>query len=148
MTEKFDFIFKGRTQLRVRYGETDQMGYCYYGNYAQFFEVGRVEALRSIGMSYKKMEDEGVMLPVNEFSVKYIRPALYDDELTIITYVTKLDGVRLYFDYEIYNDSEKLVATAKTTLVFVDKKTMRPTTPPEKFKDLLVRQKRIENGKQ
>ncbi|MEX1191342.1 MAG: thioesterase family protein [Brumimicrobium sp.] len=141
MTEKFNYLFKGLTHLRVRYGETDQMGYCYYGNYAQFFEVGRVEALRSIGMSYKKMEDEGIMLPVSEFSVKYVRPALYDDELAITTYVTKLEGVRLFFDYEIFNESSELIATAKTTLVFVDKNTMRPKTPPESFKKLLELQK-------
>ena len=74
-----EYLFTQETKLRVRYGETDQMGYCYYGNYAQYFEVGRVEALRAVGMSYRDMEKDGIMLPVSEFTVKYISPALYDD---------------------------------------------------------------------
>lgn len=137
MTENLNFLFKGSTNLRVRYGETDQMGYCYYGNYAQFFEVGRVEALRSMGISYKSLEDEGVMLPVSEYSVKYMFPAFYDDDLTIITYVTKQEGTRLFFEYEIFNERDKLVAKAKTTLVFVNKSNMRPTSPPKRFESLI-----------
>lgn len=137
MTKISDFLFKGVSQIRVRYGETDQMGYCYYGNYAQYFEVGRVEALRSIGVSYKDLENQGVMLPVSEYSVKYFSPAYYDDNLKIITYVTKIDGARLFFEYEIFNDAEKLLARAKTTLVFVNKSSMRPTSPPDYFIELL-----------
>jgi acyl-CoA thioester hydrolase len=137
MTKFSDFLFKGSTQIRVRYGETDQMGYCYYGNYAQYFEVGRVEALRSIGVSYKDIEDQGVMLPVSEYAVKYFLPAYYDDNLKIITYVSKIEGARIFFDYEIYNESEKLLAKANTTLVFVNRSNMRPTSPPDSFKRLL-----------
>jgi acyl-CoA thioester hydrolase len=137
MTKISDFLFKGVTQLRVRYGETDQMGYCYYGNYAQYFEVGRVEALRSIGVSYKDLENQGVMLPVSDYSVRYISPAYYDDNLKIITYVTRIEGARLFFEYEIFNESEKLIAEAKTTLVFVKKSSMRPTSPPDYFMELL-----------
>ena len=81
--------FNHTIQLRVRYGETDQMGYCYYGNYAQYFEVGRVETLRSLGLSYKQLENEGFMLPVSEFSVKYKSPAFYDDLLSIETTITE-----------------------------------------------------------
>lgn len=113
------------------------MGYCYYGNYAQYFEVGRVEALREIGMSYRQLEENGVMLPVSDFTVKYIFPAKYDDLLTITTYVSKLEGVRLTFDYEIHNEDDKLVATASTTLVFVNKQSMRPASPPDEFIALL-----------
>ncbi len=130
-------VFKSSTSLRVRYGETDQMGYCYYGNYAQYFEVGRVEALREIGMSYRELEENGVMLPVSEYNVKYMFPAKYDDELTIITYIRALDGVRLTFDYAIFNVNQKKLAEASTTLVFVRKDTMRPTSPPEEFVQLL-----------
>ena len=83
--DKGSIEFIHETKVRVRYGETDQMGYCYYGNYAQYFEVGRVEALRSLGCSYKALEDQGIMLPVSEYNVKYKRPAYYDDELTIQT---------------------------------------------------------------
>lgn len=137
MTKISDFLFQGVSQIRVRYGETDQMGYCYYGNYAQYFEVGRVEALRSIGISYKDLENQGVMLPVSEYSVKYFFPAYYDDNLKVITYVTEVKGARIYFDYEIMNESEQLIAKAHTTLVFVSKSNMRPTSPPKTFLDLL-----------
>jgi len=125
--------FSQETKLRVRYGETDQMGYCYYGNYAQYFEVGRVEALRDVGLSYKELEEQGVMLPVSDYTVKYLSPALYDDLLTIKTSIVKLSGVRLFFEYSISNENNQKVATASTTLVFVSKSTMKPISPPENF---------------
>lgn len=137
MTQNKECLHTADTQLRVRYSETDQMGYCYYGNYAQYFEVGRVEAMRSLGMSYKDVENEGFMLPVATFSVKYIAPAFYDDLLTITTKIVKLKGVRLYFEYEIYNEKNELLVIADTVLVFVDKKTMKPVHPPQNFIDLL-----------
>ena len=93
------FNFSTSTKIRVRYGETDQMGYCYYGNYAQYFEVGRVEALREVGLSYKEMETQGIMLPVSEYNVKYLSPAFYDDELIITTKIEELKGCRLFFQY-------------------------------------------------
>ena len=129
--------FSNTTKLRVRYGETDQMGYCYYGNYAQYFEVGRVEALREIGMSYRNMEESGIMLPVSNFEVKYFKPALYDDEIKIITKLVKAEGCRLFFEYEIKNEQEMIISVAKTTLVFVLKTTMKPTSPPQSFIKLL-----------
>lgn len=115
---------------RVRYAETDRMGYCYYGNYARYFEIGRVEALRNLGCSYKTMEEEGIMLPVLDYSVKYIKPAYYDDELNITTIIKTLPGVRIHFEYEIHNQENTLIAKAETTLVFVDAKTMKPTKAP------------------
>ena len=129
--------FSHHTKIRVRYGETDQMGYCYYGNYAQYFEVGRVEALRTIGMSYKDMENEGVMLPVSEFNVKYIRPAYYDDELTITTKIAELRGPRIYFEYEVKNEKNEIIASASTLLVFVSKTNMKPIAPPTTFLNLI-----------
>lgn len=132
---QYNFIQK--TTLRVRYGETDQMGYCYYGNYAQYFEVGRVEALRTIGMNYRDLEESGIMLPVSEFHVNYHSPAKYDDELIISTKITSIIGPRIVFDYEISNESGKLISSASTTLVFVKKETMRPTAPVEEFIKLL-----------
>lgn len=129
--------FVQTTSLRVRYGETDQMGYCYYGNYAQYFEVGRVEALRAFGMSYKKMEESGVMLPVSEFAVRYFAPAYYDDLLLITTKIVGLKGPRLFFEYEIQNEDGKVISSATTTLVFVAKETMRPITPPDDFLALM-----------
>lgn len=134
-------IYSSETQLRVRYGETDQMGYCYYGNYAQYFEVGRVEALRKLGMTYKQLEEMGYMLPVSTLNIKYFSPAFYDDLLTIITKITEQKGVRLVFEYEIYNESKKLLVTADTMLVFVNKSTMKPTTPPKEFVDLFFDKK-------
>ena len=133
-------VFSHRFQLRVRYGETDQMGYCYYGNYAQYFEVGRVETLRSLGCSYKKLEEDGIMLPVSDYQVKYFRPALYDDLLTIETTIRELRGPRIIFDYEITNENKDVVSRASTTLVFVKKETMRPTSPPSYFESLLLKQ--------
>ncbi len=128
--------FINTTEIRVRYGETDQMGYCYYGNYAQYFEVGRVEALRSLGMSYKALEEQGVMLPVSEFSVKYLSPAFYDDLLTVKTEITAIKGARIYFTYELSNEKGNIISKAETTLVFVDKTTMRPTQAPANFSAL------------
>jgi acyl-CoA thioester hydrolase len=125
------------TYLRVRYGETDQMGYCYYGNYAQYFEVGRVEAMRSLGMSYKDLEEQGVMLPVSEFSVNYFAPALYDDLLKVRTNISHIKGPKLIFSYQIYNEKEVLLCEAHTTLVFVSKNNMRPIAPPASFITLI-----------
>lgn len=132
---KYQFSFE--VKLRVRYGETDQMGYCYYGNYAQYFEVGRVETLRELGMSYKSLEEQGVMLPVSDFSVKYHAPSFYDDELTIHTSVTEIRGPRIHFEYIVKNKENKLICEAQTTLVFVNKKTMKPIMAPDSFIQLL-----------
>lgn len=124
-------------EVRVRYGETDQMGYCYYGNYAQYFEVGRVETLRNIGMSYKEIEVSGVMLPVAEFNVKYIKPAYYDDLLTVKTILVELRGALFAFEYELTNSEGELIAKAKTDLIFVDKKSMKPIKPPQKLMEIV-----------
>jgi acyl-CoA thioester hydrolase len=138
-----DFNYSFSINLRVRYSETDQMGYCYYGNYAQYFEVGRVETLRSLGMSYKQLEDEGIMLPVSEFTVKYFSPAFYDTELTVETTITEIKGARIYFDYTITNDLGELICKAQTTLVFVQQGTMKPIPAPKSFTTLL--QKYVQN---
>jgi len=121
------------TAIRVRYGETDQMGYCYYGNYAQYFEVGRVEALREIGMTYKKLEEQGVMLPVLNYEVSFKLPAKYDDLLRIKTHIKEIRGSRLIFDYIVSNETDQIIAKASTTLVFVAKKSMKPIVPPDIF---------------
>ncbi|MBL0032484.1 MAG: acyl-CoA thioesterase [Bacteroidetes bacterium] len=123
--------------VRVRYAETDQMGYVYYGNYATYFEVARVELLRSVGFTYKKLEEEGIMLPVFEFSIKYFKPAFYDDLLTIKTTLEYNKGARIRFHYEIFNESGSLLNKAETTLVFIDRTTNRPTIMPAKMKSVL-----------
>lgn len=118
-------------QLRVRYGETDQMGVVYHGNYAQYFEVGRVEWLRNLGVSYKNMEETGVMLPVVSLTMNYKKPAKYDELITVRTIFKKLTSVKIEFDYELYNEQMELLTTGNSILVFVDIKTGRPTQAPK-----------------
>ncbi|MBY0245503.1 MAG: acyl-CoA thioesterase [Sphingobacteriaceae bacterium] len=126
-------MYSHSTKIRVRYGETDQMGYMYYGNYAQYYEVGRVEMLRSLGMSYSSMEETGIMMPVLELKCKYIKPALYDQEITVKTTVNTLPGTRIHFDYELFNEQNELINIGATTLVFVDMQKKKPTQPPLDF---------------
>ena len=128
-------MYINETQLRVRYAETDQMGYVYYGHYAVYFEVARVEMLRKLGFSYKVLEEEGIILPVLNYSIKYIRPAYYDDLLKIKTVIRDLPAMRIRFEYETFNEKDELLNIAETTLVFVNRKTNRPSAPPE---DLLA----------
>ncbi|WP_448699066.1 acyl-CoA thioesterase [Mucilaginibacter sp. AW1-3] len=128
-------MFVNTTKLRVRYGETDQMGYMYYGNYAEFYEVGRVEMLRSIGLTYRGMEEFGVMMPVLELKCRYIKPALYDEEITIKVIMETMPGVRIHFKYELTNEQGELINTGETLLVFVDMKTKRPCMAPQYFLD-------------
>lgn len=132
-------MYTHQTQLRIRYSETDQMGYCYYGNYAQFFEIGRVETLRSLGQNYKDLEKDGIMLPVIDYQVKFIRPSFYDDLLTIKTSIKKMPSARIEFDYEIFDENNILITTAKTTLVFISAKTMKPCGAPKSITDALIK---------
>jgi len=118
-------------KVRVRYSETDQMGVVYHGNYAQYFEMGRVEWLRNTGISYKWMEDNGVMLPVVSLQMNYKKPARYDDLLTVKTILKSQSSVKIEFDYEILNEQGELLTIANSILVFVDMKTGRPMTPPQ-----------------
>lgn len=126
-------MYKSETKVRVRYSETDMMGYCYYGNYATYFEVARVESIRQLGFSYRKMEDDGIALPVLELSIKYYKPAFYDDELTIETTITELPQARIHFTYKTYNTEGVLLNQAKTSLVFINKETMKPCSAPKDF---------------
>jgi len=124
-----------QTNIRVRYGETDQMGYVYYGNYAQFFEVGRVEWLRSLGTDYKSLEESGIMLPVTQLNVNYLKPAKYDDLLTIKTILTKKPLVKIDFDFEITNEKKELLTTGFTRLVFMDMIKNKPVKAPQHLLD-------------
>lgn len=130
------------TQIRVRYGETDQMGVVYHGNYALYFEEARTSALRDIDITYKSLEDEGVMMPVVNLTIDYKRPAKYDDLLTIKTTMRELPTVKIVLAYEVFNEGQQLLATGSSTLVFVDMKTNRPTRCPEhlyeKFKQFFA----------
>lgn len=126
-------MYTSETTLRVRYAETDRMGYVYYGNYAQYYEVGRVEALRQLGMSYRELEDSGIMLPVIEYYIKFFKPAFYDDLLTIKTSIPELPKVRIKFLYEITNAEGDKLNAGETTLVFIDVKTNKPCAAPALF---------------
>jgi acyl-CoA thioester hydrolase len=113
-------MYTTETKVRVRYGETDRMGYLYYGHYAEYFEVGRTEMLRSLGFTYKAMEDEGIILPVRSMNINYKNPAQYDDLLTVKTYLKSFPEVKLEFLYEIFNENGLLLCSGETVLVFVD----------------------------
>jgi acyl-CoA thioester hydrolase len=126
-------MFSHETKIRVRYAETDQMGYVYYGNYPAYFEVARVEMLRILGMSYKAMEDGGIMMPVTELSIQYHKPVLYDEEITIRTQIKTMPGVRIQFFYEVFKENGELANVGQTTLVFVNMSKNRPCKAPADF---------------
>lgn len=123
--------------IRVRYAETDPMKYVYYGNYATYFELGRVELFRQIGMSYDELEKRGIWLPVADYSIKYIKPAHYDEVLEIHTYLKKLPGVRIAFEYEIFNQKQQLITTASTTLFFLSAENNKIIKCPEELFQLI-----------
>ncbi len=126
-------MYVNTTSTRVRYAETDQMSVVYNGIYPQYFEIGRVEALRELGMTYRQMEEEGIMLPVLEMHIKFIRPALYDNMIYIKTFLKQLPDTRIKFDHEIYNEEGQLLTTGWVQLVFVNKETRKPMRAPEQF---------------
>jgi acyl-CoA thioester hydrolase len=128
-----------QTQIRVRYSETDQMQVVYHGNYAQYFEIGRVEWLRNKGISYKWMEENGIMLPVVSLTMNYKKPARYDELLTLKTILKNRTSVKIEFDYELYNESDELLTTGNSILVFVDMKTGKPISPPQYILEILNR---------
>ena len=119
------------TKTRVRYSETDQMGVVYHGNYAQFFEMGRTEWLRSLGVTYKDMEINGIILPVVSINLTFIKSALYDDILTIHTFLKKEPMVKIEFNYEIKNQLDELICTGSSVLAFINSKNMKPTRCPD-----------------
>ena len=135
-------VYSFETKLRVRYGETDQMGFVYYGVYAQYYEVGRVELLRSLGISYRELEEKGFALPVVSFEINYKKAAYYDDELTIRTTIKELPSARIEFYYEAFNQKKELLNSGKVILVFVKTKNKKPCSAPEivvnKLKEKLV----------
>jgi acyl-CoA thioester hydrolase len=127
------------TKIRVRYGETDQMGYAYYGIYAQYYEVGRVEAMRSIGLSYRQVEEKGILMPVVDFSINYRKPAFYDDELTITAMIRQMPtGLRLPFEYECRNPAGEIINTGLVTLVCLDRNTGKMCRIPDWFQSAMA----------
>lgn len=122
-----------KLNFRVRYNEVDRMGYVHHGNYAAYFEMGRTELMREYDLTYKHLEDEGIILPLYEYAVKFFEPALYDDELLLETRLVKCEGVRLIFEYTLYKDEMRKVAEGTTHLVFVSSVSRKPIRPPAKF---------------
>ncbi|AXT54773.1 acyl-CoA thioesterase [Aquimarina sp. MMG015] len=118
------------TSFKVRYSETDQMGVVHHGNYAQYLELARIDWLSRLGVSYKSMEESGIMLPVFTLDFKFKKSAFFDDELTVKTFLKKIPTVRIIFDYKIYNQDEELLTIASSTLVFVDAETRKPILCP------------------
>jgi acyl-CoA thioester hydrolase len=137
-SEQNSALLEFSTKVRVRYSETDQMGFCYYGNYASYFEVARVEALRELNISYKELEKIGVLLPVKKFDIAYHHPAKYDDLLEIRTRIVQLEGVRIGFQYKTYNEEGLLLNEAYTLLVFVSATTQKPIPAPPAFLNLIT----------
>ena len=124
-------MYEYKHSLRVRYGETDQMGFVYYGNYAEFFEVGRVEALRNIGIVYSELENQGIMLPVLDLAIKYHKPAHYDQLIDIIVIIDQLPGVKIKFNYIIKDEASNILVKGETNLVFVNKENGKPIRAPQ-----------------
>jgi acyl-CoA thioester hydrolase len=122
---------------RIRYGETDQMGYVYYGRYAEFYEIGRTELIRVLGMTYRDLESQGILLPVIKMVAKYYRPAAYDELITIRTILRSLPSARITFFYEIYNEAGILINEAEVQLVFTDSRSRKPVRPPKDLLDAL-----------
>ena len=130
-------MYESKTTIRVRYAETDQMGYVYYGVYAMYYEVARVESLRQLGLTYREVEAMGVIMPVLENKSRYLQPGRYDELLTIVTTIRNKPSVRIKFEYAIFNEENKLIHEGETILAFVDQKTNRPCRPPHAMEQVL-----------
>ena len=130
-------MITGEIKLRVRYSDTDQMGYVYYGRYASFYEIARVELFRSLGFSYKKLEEEGIGMPVIDMGTKYILPIKYDEQIKINTIIENLPSSRISFKYEVYNQNNELANTAKTTLTFINLTNKKPVRMPAELLDII-----------
>ena len=132
-------MFSHKTQIRIHYALTDQMGVVYHGHYAQFYEIGRTEALRSLGLTYKEVEATGVIMPVTEIHSKFVRPALYDDLITVVTTVKEMPlHHKIVFHSEIYNETNELLNVGDVTLYFMDAKTMKRAEMPQQIKEKMA----------
>jgi acyl-CoA thioester hydrolase len=132
-------MFTSKTQIRIHYALTDQMGLVYHGHYAQFYEIGRTEALRSLGLTYKEVEATGVIMPVTEIHSRFIRPALYDDLITVVTTVKEMPlHHKIVFHSEIFNEQNELLNVGDVTLYFMDAKTMKRVEIPAMIKEKML----------
>lgn len=130
-------MLKSSCNIRVRYGDTDKMGVVYYGSYPLYYEAGRTELLRETGISYKEMEKQGIILPVVSLNIQYIAPVYYDELITVFTSIPRMPGVKIFFEYEIYNSSNQLANKGNTTLAFIDQDKNKPVKAPDYFLNIL-----------
>ena len=130
-------MIKNTTKIRVRYGETDQMGIVNNAVYPAYYEIGRTMMFRELGFPYKKMEEEGVLIPLSDLYVKFHFPAYYDEELTLITMLNEMPAARIRFDYEIYNSKGELINSGYSIQAFINAKTRRPIRLPQTIRELL-----------
>ena len=141
-------MYRHEFPKRVRYGETDQMGYLYYGHYAQYFEVGRVETIRSLGLTYKELEDEhGIWLPVVSLEMRFVRPAYYDDLLTVRTEIREMPDEYITFHMEIFNEQKKLVNAGRVRLCFFDPKLKKVVMAPAFLREKLLERWTVDGGR-
>ena len=131
-------MLSSEIKIRVRYGEVDRMGYLHHGNYPLYFEEGRTELIRTIGLTYREIEDRGILLPVRDMHIRYFLPAKYDDVLTVITTLVNQPLVKMVFEYIVNNESGELLCEAKTTLAIVSATNRKPTRIPVFFAELLA----------
>ncbi len=131
-------MFTSETQIRIHYALTDQMGVVYYGNYAQFYEIGRTESIRELGFTYKEIEAMGIFLAVTDMHIRFLRPAKYDDVITVKTTLTEIpEHHKIVFHGEIFNVEKQLLNTGVVTLYFVDSKSMKRVNMPKELKEKL-----------
>jgi len=123
-------MISNSTEIRISYANTDKMGYCYYGNYPTFYEIARTDLLRKYGLAYKDLEENGIMMPVLTLNIKYIKPALYDDILSVVVSIKEIPTSRITFLYEVYNQKNELLNTGETTLAFIDSNLRKPIKCP------------------
>ncbi len=126
-------MIESESKVRVRYAETDKMGYVYYGRYLEYYEIGRTDLIRNLGITYRELEEKGIFLPVYQVNINYHKAAKYDEVLTIKTYLKSLPAVRIKFDYEIFNESNELINTGDVTLLFIDEKSRKPLKAPSEL---------------
>lgn len=125
-----DSIDENIFKVRIRYSETDQMGYVYYGNYARFYEIGRTEMMRSLGIHYRAMEEQGIMMPVISMEARYLRPARYDDLIEIKTRIRKVNDKEIVFETTIFNEGDQLLNRGVVKLCFLNKNTQQRIATP------------------
>ncbi|MEP6675523.1 MAG: thioesterase family protein [Ferruginibacter sp.] len=132
-------MFTAETQIRIHYALTDQMGVVYHGHYAQFYEIGRAEAIRKIGFSYKDIEAMGIIMPVVDIHSRFLRPAKYDDLITVKTILKELPGNhKIVFHAELYNEQDELINTGDVMLYFMDAKTMKRCEMPVALREKVL----------